>query len=67
MFVDGQGGGDREPIHERLLRQYQVKGVPTVIFLDRNGTERQDLRLLDFLPPNQFLVRMDKTKKGINP
>ena len=43
---------------ERLLRQFQIKGVPTVVFLDRLGQERRDLRLVDFLPPDKFLLRM---------
>jgi len=45
------------------LRQYGVKGVPTVVFLDRQGKERGDLRLVDFLPPDQFLIRMAEVKK----
>jgi len=47
------------PLNERLLSQYGVKGVPTVVFLDLNGKERQDLRLVDYLPPDQFLKKMD--------
>ena len=43
---------------ERLLQQFQIKGVPTVVFLDRQGQERRDLRLVDFLPPDKFLLRM---------
>lgn len=54
--VDLTRGGD--PVHERLLRDYAVKGVPTVVFLDRQGKERHDLRLVDYLPPQQFLDRM---------
>ena len=50
-------------VHEDLLRQYDVKGVPTVIFIDRQGKERHDLRLVDFLPADQFLVRMAEIKK----
>jgi len=50
-------------VHENLLRQYGVKGVPTVVFLDRQGKERGDLRLTDFLPPDQFLIRMAEVKK----
>jgi thiol:disulfide interchange protein DsbD len=52
------------PLHERLLKQYQVKGVPTVVFLDTVGNERADLRVVDFLPPDQFLGRMAQLKKG---
>ena len=51
--VDVTKGGD--PLHERLLRQYNVKGVPTIVFIDARGQERFDLRLVDFMPPDQFL------------
>jgi len=46
------------PSIQYLLDQYGVKGVPTVVFLDRQGRERADLRLVDYLPPDQFLARM---------
>ena len=59
--VDVTKGGN--PLHERLLREYEVKGVPTIVFLDSNGKERQDLRLVDYLPPDQFLGRMAQVKK----
>ena len=52
------------PLHEDLLRQYNVKGVPTVIFLNRWGKEQRDLRLVDFLPADQFLVRMAEIRKS---
>jgi thiol:disulfide interchange protein DsbD len=51
------------PVHESLLRQYRVKGVPTVVFLDHQGKERRDLRLVDYLPADQFLIRMAEVKK----
>ena len=54
--VDLTRGGN--PVHERLLQQYNVKGVPTVVFLNAQGQERSDLRLVDFIPPEQFLNRM---------
>jgi thiol:disulfide interchange protein DsbD len=53
--------------HEHLLNRYGVKGVPTVLFMDREGKEQQDLRLVDFLPPDQFLNRMAEAKKGGHP
>jgi thiol:disulfide interchange protein DsbD len=55
------------PVHEDLLRQYGIKGVPTVVFLDREGGERRDLRLVDFLPADRFLIRMAEAKKGSGP
>jgi thiol:disulfide interchange protein DsbD len=59
--VDVTKGGNKP--HERLLQEYGVKGVPTIVFLDPNGKERQDLRLMDYLPPDQFLGRMAELKK----
>jgi thioredoxin:protein disulfide reductase len=60
--VDVTQGGN--PLHERLLREFSVKGVPTVVFLDPQGKEQEDLRLVDFLPPDQFLSRMDRMAKS---
>ena len=51
-------------VYERLLRQYEVKGVPTIVFMDKSGQEKRALRLVDFLPPDQFLGRMAQLKKG---
>jgi thiol:disulfide interchange protein DsbD len=47
-----------DPQNQALLSQYRVKGVPTVVFLDRDGMELMDLRLVDYLPPDQFLSRL---------
>ena len=44
--------------YDRLVSEFNVKGVPTVIFLDTLGKERKDLRLVDFVQPNEFLNRM---------
>ena len=49
--------------NDRLLQKYDVKGVPTIVFLDRRGKERRDLRLVDFLPADQFLIRMAENRK----
>jgi thioredoxin:protein disulfide reductase len=51
------------PVHTRLLGQYAVKGVPTVVFLDGRGNECQNLRLVDYLPPEQMLSRMAAATK----
>ena len=44
--------------YDHLLSEYNVKRVPTVVFLDNLGKERKDLRLVDFLLPEKFLNRM---------
>lgn len=51
------------PVYEQLLKDYGVKGVPTVVFLDRQGNERTDLRLVDFISADQFLIRMAEARK----
>jgi thiol:disulfide interchange protein DsbD len=59
--VDVTQGGN--PLHEQLLKQYGIQGVPTIVFLDARGQEHADLRLVDFLPPESFLGRMADLKK----
>jgi thiol:disulfide interchange protein DsbD len=59
--VDVTQGGN--PLHEQLLKQYGIRGVPTIVFLDARGKERADLRLVDFLPSDPFLGRMADLKK----
>lgn len=48
------------PVYEQLIEDYDVMGVPTVVFLDETGSERRDLRLIDFEKPAGFLQRMEK-------
>jgi thiol:disulfide interchange protein DsbD len=45
------------PLHERLVKHFEIKGV------DPSGKERRDLRLVDFLPPDKFLIRMAEINK----
>jgi thiol:disulfide interchange protein DsbD len=52
-----------EPKHEALIEKYKISGVPTVIFLDKGGNERKDLRVEAFLSPQDFRSRMAKLKK----
>jgi thioredoxin:protein disulfide reductase len=52
------------PLNDRLLQEYGVKGVPTIVFIGGDGKERKDLRLVDFLPASQFLARMDNLKQS---
>jgi thiol:disulfide interchange protein DsbD len=48
----------QDPVNQRLLHQFGIKGVPTIIFLDGQGKERTDLRVTGYLPPEQFLSRL---------
>jgi len=60
--VDLTTKGNR--LYEKLVAQYAIKGVPTVVFLDGHGRERADLRLVDFIPADQFLSRMTQVKQS---
>jgi thioredoxin:protein disulfide reductase len=53
-----------DPQYARLVQEYKVKGVPTVVFLDAQGREITGLRLVDYLPPDRFLLRMVQTQKS---
>jgi thiol:disulfide interchange protein DsbD len=54
----------QDPVNQRVLREFAVKGVPTIIFLDRRGKERKDLRVTGYLPPEEFLKRLAAAKNG---
>lgn len=43
-----------------LAQQYEVKGLPTVVFLGPGGQERRSLRLTGFVPADQFLKLMEQ-------
>jgi thiol:disulfide interchange protein DsbD len=63
LNVDLTRGGD--PQKERLVRRYNIQGVPTILFLDPGGEEKEDLRVMEYMPPDKFLARMDELKKLI--
>jgi thiol:disulfide interchange protein DsbD len=48
------------PVFQQLVKDYDVVGVPTVVFLDSSGSERNDLRLVEFKNPVDFLKHMEK-------
>ncbi len=55
------------PLYEKLVVQYGIKGVPTVVFFDSKGKELADLRMVDFIPADQFLSRMAQAQQSSNP
>jgi thiol:disulfide interchange protein DsbD len=44
----------------RAAQRYDIRGVPTVLFIDPSGKEVPDLRLVSFEKPREFLDRMMK-------
>jgi thiol:disulfide interchange protein DsbD len=49
---------------EKLTRLYDVRGVPTVIFLKAGGEEKAELRIMEFTPPQEFLKKMKEARSS---
>lgn len=48
---------------EKLRKQYDIAGVPTVIFLDSDGNEIREARVVGFLGPESFLKKVKTAKQ----
>jgi thiol:disulfide interchange protein DsbD len=46
------------PESEALRQQFDIAGVPTIVFIDVNGQERKSARVVGFLGPTEFIDRM---------
>ena len=51
------------PYQERLQEKYQVRGVPTIIFLNRQGVEENALRIESYMGPEEVIRRMEAIVK----
>jgi thiol:disulfide interchange protein DsbD len=45
---------------EKLRKQYDIAGVPTIIFLDSEGNEVENVRVVGFLNAEDFLKRVEQ-------
>jgi len=52
----------KDPIAKEAYRRFEVRGLPTVIFIGRDGKERKELRLEGFEPPENFLRRLEQIR-----
>jgi thiol:disulfide interchange protein DsbD len=50
------------PEAERLRKQFNVSGVPTIIFLDSQGNEVREARIVGYLGPQDFLQRLEQVR-----
>jgi thiol:disulfide interchange protein DsbD len=48
----------KHPHQAELLRHYKIRGVPTIIFVNRDGIEETDLRIESYVNSNDVLKRM---------
>lgn len=49
---------------EKMVRRFNIRGVPTVVFLKPGGEERKDLRVMELMPKGRFLARMEELRKS---
>jgi thiol:disulfide interchange protein DsbD len=43
-----------------VRRKYNIRGVPTIVFIDATGRERENLRAVEFIDKNEFLRRLSQ-------
>lgn len=48
------------PEVRELRRKFDIRGVPTIIFIDATGRERANLRAVEFIDKDEFLSRINK-------
>ena len=52
------------PSSEALRKQFNISGVPTIVFIDKKGQEHLASRVVGYLPPKEFI---DRTKPLLQP
>ena len=55
------------PEAEALRERFDVAGVPTLVFLNKNGEEIRKARVVGFMGPDPFLERVNTVKESLQP
>ena len=55
-----------DPVVKELYKSYEIKGLPTVVFIDGKGEEHRGVRLTAFESPEDFIVRIDCFEAGLD-
>jgi thiol:disulfide interchange protein DsbD len=63
VSIKVDGTTDHEVL-DGLYERFGVKGLPTVAFVDTQGTLLSDPKVTGFLPPDQFLTELKKVHSG---
>jgi thiol:disulfide interchange protein DsbD len=50
----------RRTDQEDLLKKWDIRGVPTILFFNRHGTEMRELKMESYLDKKEFLARLRK-------
>ncbi len=54
----------RRADQEAVLKKWGIRGVPTVLFFSRNGTELRDLTMESYVDIEAFLKRLEQLVRG---
>ncbi len=52
-----------QPFHDDLLRNYQIRGIPTVVFINSECLEERGLRIEYLVGKSEFLARLGRLLK----
>ncbi len=63
LFVKVDLTQEKSEFAKKVKARYDIKGVPTVVFVGRDGKERHDLRLTGFEGPEKFIERIKSLLK----
>ncbi len=54
----------RHEAQDVLQKKYEIRGVPTIIFIKRDGIEERKLRIESYVDPDQMLKKMRELLSG---
>lgn len=47
-----------QPFHDEVMGKYQIRGIPTAVFINRQGIEEESLRAIGYVGKDEFLKRL---------
>ncbi len=45
---------------KKFMKKHEASGMPTFVFLDKNGNELKELREIGFIPADKFILKLNK-------
>jgi thiol:disulfide interchange protein DsbD len=47
-----------QQFHDDIMKKYQIRGIPTAVFINRQGVEEKSLRAIGFVGKDEFLKKL---------
>jgi len=47
-----------QQFHDEVMKKYQIRGIPTAVFINRQGIEEKSLKAIGFVGKDEFLKRL---------